>query len=282
MSSVTPPSQACKPDGTFDVFAAHRAVAASSLTPSARLLAHTLIIHMNKDGVCWPSVALLCRETGLGNTTVCRVMKEIHEAGLIVRVQMPRSTTSRYQWFRLGTTATVIPPWKVRRPVKEPPVILSRNDGHSVAGYKHLTDHPISNNQVNGGESAPVLSREVVWKIVQDEHRKLSLDRHGTPGIPTAMKQADRENIAAFFIEATEQARGEWPGDEKITHGADKWCEFVVREVLTIWFDREGTGGWLEQHAHPLHSLLRDLGGVHADWRESWTERVERHREATF
>lgn len=39
----------------------------------------------NKDGICWPSIKTIARELHLSRATVCRALKDLYNAGLLVK-----------------------------------------------------------------------------------------------------------------------------------------------------------------------------------------------------
>lgn len=58
----------------------------SDLSSTARLVAHTLSIHMNGAGTsCWPSMPRLANESALGLSTVRQACAELEKAGWIER-----------------------------------------------------------------------------------------------------------------------------------------------------------------------------------------------------
>lgn len=63
-----------------------KAIAASELTSTQKLVAHTLALHMNADGgSCFPSIDTICSEGGLGRTAVKNALRELDREGWISR-----------------------------------------------------------------------------------------------------------------------------------------------------------------------------------------------------
>lgn len=48
-----------------------------ALTPTARLVLFALASHANEDGLAWPSVKLLCEETGLARSSIFKALDEL-------------------------------------------------------------------------------------------------------------------------------------------------------------------------------------------------------------
>lgn len=71
----------------------------SRLSPTQRHVALTLSLHMSEKGdSCFPSMARLVDETGLGLSTVRRMMQQLHEAGWLDRqVNASGLGTNRYR-----------------------------------------------------------------------------------------------------------------------------------------------------------------------------------------
>ncbi len=63
------------------------------LTAQQRAVLAVLIVHANEDGVAWPSHATIARATGLGRSTVIRVLRELESLGAIIRTSNPPQST---------------------------------------------------------------------------------------------------------------------------------------------------------------------------------------------
>lgn len=58
----------------------------ADLSPTAKLVAHTIGYHAGKHGQCFPSYQTLAAETGLHRVTVIRSVNELIKANLIAKV----------------------------------------------------------------------------------------------------------------------------------------------------------------------------------------------------
>jgi len=66
------------------------------MSPTIKLVFVSLCDQANDDGVCWPSVATICRRTCLDDRTVQRSYKWLQENGYLTRYERPgRSTVFR-------------------------------------------------------------------------------------------------------------------------------------------------------------------------------------------
>ena len=275
----------------FDVFAAWRALQEATLDVRAKMVGVVLLSHMNRaTGECWPALARIVKLSSVPKSSACKALTALEDARLIgrrARENAPdRFESTVYTWIgdcpRGGQPAETVPSVDRGCPPERQPTV-HRVDGDCPSrGHKHLSEQSISNNGENGGEEAPTLSPsdDEIWKVIQERHRERSLIVYGTPGIPRVKKE-DREAMVTFVREAAMQARGEWPGPDK-----DKpllfWCSYMMLEMLKLWFEREGSDGFLDQQAHPLRALAQDLGGIHAQWREVWIERLQEAGVSTF
>lgn len=57
----------------------------SSLKPRARLVLQCLVYHADKDGSCFPALKTIATECGYGLSTVKRALRELCDAGYIVK-----------------------------------------------------------------------------------------------------------------------------------------------------------------------------------------------------
>ncbi len=76
---------------------------------ATKLVLLKLADNANDSGLCWPSLSTICKETGLGKSTVCRKMKQLEDAGTIVRVPGHTGTSTRYTLHlsHVGTSPTM-------------------------------------------------------------------------------------------------------------------------------------------------------------------------------
>jgi hypothetical protein len=63
-----------------------------------------LALHINEEGLCWPSIDLICRETGYGKDTVFAALKSLERMGFIARKRRrdeagKKLSTNLYQIF---------------------------------------------------------------------------------------------------------------------------------------------------------------------------------------
>jgi hypothetical protein len=58
----------------------------ADLSPTAKLVAHTIAYHAGKHGQCFPSYQTLANETGLHRVTVIKCVNELVAAKLIAKV----------------------------------------------------------------------------------------------------------------------------------------------------------------------------------------------------
>lgn len=61
------------------------AILASDLAPTSRFVALVLCAHMDDDGLCWPGLATIARESGLDRTTVARRLGALDALGWVRR-----------------------------------------------------------------------------------------------------------------------------------------------------------------------------------------------------
>ena len=75
------------PHRTYNTFDMRRVVfnPDTSLSPVAKLLLNCLDFHADAQGRCWPSVALLSKETGHHRATIHKALNTRHEAGWTTR-----------------------------------------------------------------------------------------------------------------------------------------------------------------------------------------------------
>jgi len=76
----------------FQAWTVRRAVLTSDLTPTQRLVGLVLLEHTDAAGACWPSLATISKETGLGKSTVCEAVAALEAARWLTRTR--RSTPS--------------------------------------------------------------------------------------------------------------------------------------------------------------------------------------------
>lgn len=73
------------------------AIADSELDATAKLVAHTLRLHMRKDGRAWPSIALLARRASSDSRTVQRAIARLEAAGFLLAERSRGLRANRYQ-----------------------------------------------------------------------------------------------------------------------------------------------------------------------------------------
>jgi hypothetical protein len=63
-----------------------------------------LALHINEEGLCWPSIGLICQETGYGKDAVYKALSSLERMGFIRRQKRreqdtKKLTTNLYQIF---------------------------------------------------------------------------------------------------------------------------------------------------------------------------------------
>ena len=64
-----------------------------ALTPPQRSVLSVLVIHANEDGLAWPSHTTIAKASGLGRSTVVRVLGQLVDNGAIIRTSRPPQST---------------------------------------------------------------------------------------------------------------------------------------------------------------------------------------------
>lgn len=113
-----------------------KAFARSQLSATAKLVLHTLGLHMNAEGgSCWPSVPLIAREASLEERSLYRHLPRLEREGWIRRQRHPGRST---EYFATVPSELVLVDGEPRHPVQEPlfatPDSLSGDPGHGVRG----------------------------------------------------------------------------------------------------------------------------------------------------
>jgi hypothetical protein len=94
-------------------FALYRPAWALDLPPPAKLVLLAIVEHANDDGRCWPSVATLCRRTGLSERTVRREIHSLCNVRGLLTVDRHDGRANRFTVMldpcQTGTPATVAP-----------------------------------------------------------------------------------------------------------------------------------------------------------------------------
>ena len=129
LDRVPAPEESPRPASNNLRFRWLQAVAASELPPTARLLAHTLALHMKGDGSsCFPSLARLARESGINRRTVARHLVLLEDAGWLQR-QRERRPRGDF------TTTTYTPTMPVRVVAQNHHPVVAHN--HQVVAESH-------------------------------------------------------------------------------------------------------------------------------------------------
>lgn len=113
-----------------------RAICASELAPTSRLVAHVLAVHMNAARAsCFPGMATIARESGLCRRSVVRAVQDLEARGYIAVVERggtKRSGKARSNSYeaRFPTGDTVAPVTQMHRcPDDTNPVTQSHPPG---------------------------------------------------------------------------------------------------------------------------------------------------------
>ena len=64
-----------------------------NITTSQKIVLLSMADRAGEDHTCWPSIARLCKDTGLSRPTVFRIFKELEGMGLIARSPVSGKTT---------------------------------------------------------------------------------------------------------------------------------------------------------------------------------------------
>lgn len=106
-----------------------KALLESDAKKRERLVASSLLVHMDKRGICFPSVRTLCRYSGYGRTLVFESLAELERLGWLTRSRTDRA--NRY--------AALIPG------------VRSGADGGSPAQTGHKESREEEDQEIPGG-----------------------------------------------------------------------------------------------------------------------------------
>lgn len=284
MSDPKPKSNATA-DATqdpFEVFAAQRAIFMSDLSSREKIVALAVIHHMNPAGECWPSIVRLAKVASVAKSTVSSALRTMVDGGWFARERRRSADgdldSTLYRW--VGCPVAGLPADRVTRtagdgtPEAGRRVARSPGGGCPPSGHKQLREQPNTNNPNNNGEGAPnSFGLEEAWEMVVREYSDARKAAYGSPGLPDRLPKADREDIAGFFVTATQEARASWPGKEK-GEPFEAWARYVIRGVLNKWIENDGNDDYLLNRAHPLSALRADLATAHAAFLTDWNAKV--------
>lgn len=85
-----------------------KTIITSHLTPKARLVAFVLSMRMNRDGVCWPSVATIAKDAGCSEMTVHRAVKELRDSAYLTVTYRGRGPVKQQS----NVYEMRVPPWR--------------------------------------------------------------------------------------------------------------------------------------------------------------------------
>jgi hypothetical protein len=131
----------------FEAWTVRRAVLVSDLTPTQRLVALVLLEHVDAGGACWPSLATLSRESGLGKSAICDALAALEGAGWVTRTRRfspggdPTSTLYRFAPKPAPESRKALPPVQPPPPVR--PAI-------QVVRQPYNPCPPAGHNQIRG------------------------------------------------------------------------------------------------------------------------------------
>jgi DNA-binding transcriptional ArsR family regulator len=117
----------------------------AGLPPQAQVLFFWLCAHSNKDGVCFPSTALLAKECGVARSTIFRHLAVLEENGLVSRAERfskSGKTSNYYQIILVDTDSpkNQIVSQKDMGSVTEGPSPVSQKDSNYIQYNKtHIT-----------------------------------------------------------------------------------------------------------------------------------------------
>lgn len=77
--------------------------------PASKLVLLKLADNSNDDAVCWPSIALIVKQTGLGRSTVLRKLKFLEEMNWISRIPGRTQVTTKYKLTLPSVTVGLVP-----------------------------------------------------------------------------------------------------------------------------------------------------------------------------
>lgn len=81
----------------------------SGLKPRARLVLQCLVYHADREGSCFPSLKTIAAECSYGLTTIKRALRELCEAGYVIREARFDKRKNGGQTSNLYTLAEIIP-----------------------------------------------------------------------------------------------------------------------------------------------------------------------------
>lgn len=268
---------------TFEVFAAQRAIFMSDLSSREKIVALAVVHHMNPAGECWPSIVRLAKVASVAKSTVSSALRTMVDGGWFERERRRSADgdldSTLYRWK--GCPLTGLPDDRVTRtagngsPTSGRRVARSQGEGCPPSGHKQLREQPKQNNPNNNGGAPPVsFGLGEAWEMVVKEYSALRKAAYGSPGLPDKLPKGDRDDIAQFFVTATEDARESWPGKEK-GEPFEHWAGYVIRGVIGKWiYDNDGANDYLRNRSHPLSALRADLATAHAAWLAEWETTV--------
>lgn len=198
------------------------AVCDSGLPPTCRHVLLTLSLHMNeRGGSCFPSVARLCSETGLGRSTVIRQLQLARDNGWLVVNQSPGRTTNQYK----AEVPPLDQPSRSRtvpqndRPAAEP--------SHSETVPDQDLNRPAAEHQPSRSDTSTVPDRDPSSSLVL--HVSSSVGHQSTKAVA---KAPARPEIAAAFS-ALCAATG--TNQDELTEKTSRTIGVALADIRKAW-----------------------------------------------
>jgi hypothetical protein len=147
-----------------------QAVRELALPPIPRLLMLMLALRANEDGICWPSIAKLCRDTGLARRTVQLHLARFRDQRLIVREERP----GRVPCIRLliGVCSTGAPMTPVRSETGTG--VTGASDAPQTrticAPPARRMHPPAHDSRVSSARDAPEVNKEYLPKLFEKKN----------------------------------------------------------------------------------------------------------------
>lgn len=139
-----------------------------ALTAEAKLVYLALFKHMGSSFTCYPRVTTLAAATGISDRTVQRSLTHLEQLGLIRRQPQYDPEDGR----RKSTLYTIMPPWSVIAPAKEPCDTETPPGDTQSPPSDRLADPPVTDSHPPGDCVADKVTH---LKVTQDEVTQTSL-----------------------------------------------------------------------------------------------------------
>lgn len=226
--------------------------------------------HANEKGECWPSVARICRHTGLKERGVQGALKELNEKGFI---EISRKIGSRNRYLIKMTPAPSAPP--PPHPLRETPAASAPKPSYN----HHNKQTPIvplqTKSQKSQGSLFPNHSfqENMVLKIYEAYPKKISKPPwhriHALKAIKDALREIKPEKLLKLTEEYAEVREAQ---EDKFTPYAAKWFREKRYDAdPEDWKDKFGKD---EEEEKTLADKISEEQAIKADARAKEVENM--------